>query len=754
VADNRAQYAIDIAARLTGGSATFDQLDTLTSSLMTGGKEADFFAAALSSVDASLKSAAAATLTANAALEAGVAAYKDLESAALQAAKAAERAALKNGGLVPAELFAESEKAKTALDAHAQALKGLESAAKSAKDEEARLGSVQRNLVKVQGHVGKSLAASAEQSGKLKEAIGSIGGPLGSLGQKILGPIDSFNKLSQTFGSAQAKSILLRLGLLAVVAGSVLLAAAAAAGVVAMASWGVSLADTARNAGLANEAFLAANPTITGYSEAAERAAAASGLTSEALRGLAAKLTAAKVSAANLPDALEAAAIAERALGSAGSDKFVESIKAGTKSVEDLAKATKASLGGIVAKQLLSLDSQATRFKASVGRTFGGLRIDPLLEGFQTLGRLFDADTASGKALKTLFEGFFQPLVDGFANAVPAIESFFLGIEIGLLKLQIFLKPVSRWLKEAFGFEDRSTENTLAAVAKAGEYMSYVFAGLIPIIAALAVVTTVWLLALATPFIIIAAKAALVVGAVALVGAALYGLYQISKDIFGQLVRGVEWVASSFGQAFGALTSLFTGWGSKLFEVGAQVARGFADGITAGASAIVAALTGAVRGAIDSAKRLLGIASPSKVFMEIGDHTVAGYSEGVDAAAPMAQASVAEALEPPNLKALDRQIEALQLPELRLQTPDAPELEASASLRKIDLSAGKSSRAAPAENTASSSSSSTDNSRSISLSNVTFQFQGVQGAEDAEQSIRTTLFKILNGELSQAGGAA
>lgn len=718
MADARAQYAIDIAAKLMGGDATIDQLDTLTASLMGGGKEADFFTEALASVDASMRAASAATATANSALASGVSHYEELEAAALQSAKAAERAALKNGGLIPPELFAEQEKAKSALDSHALALNGLESAAKLAKDEESRLSGVQRNLVKIQGHVAKSLAGTAEQSGKLKEAIGAVGGPLGGLAQKAFGPIDSFNKLSQTFGAARATSILLGLGIAAAVAAIVALSVAAAAGVVSLTSWGVSLSDTARSAALSDEAFQAAHPAMTGYAEAAERAASASGLAGDALRGLVTKLEAAKVSASDMPAALEAAAIAERALGNGGADKFIEGLKTGTKSVAALAAATKASLGGVVAKQLLSLDAQAARFKTNIGRTFGGLKIDPLLEGFQTLGKLFDADTASGSALKALFDGFVQPLIDGLTNAIPAIESFFLGLEIGFLRLAIFLKPATKALKEALGFDASSTESTLAAVATAGEYCAYAVGGLV---AALTIIAAV-----VVPIVVVALG--LLGAAITAAAAVVTGLFYLGYKIAEGLTEAFQSVAEQgtllwdqIGAAFSkGLDGLLSFVGDAL-DAGKNIALGLAQGIADGATAIVTALTGAVSGAIDSAKKLLGIASPSKVFAEIGDNTIVGYSEGVDAAAPMARASVAEALEPPPAR----------------------------SLRSLDLSAPQSIQS----DSGVSSSSSTDNSKAINLGSAVFNFYGVEGASDAEPRMREVLFQILSGELTQAGGA-
>jgi hypothetical protein len=59
------------------------------------------------------------------------------------------------------------------------------------------------------------------------------------------------------------------------------------------------------------------------------------------------------------------------------------------------------------------------------------------------------------------------------------------------------------------------------------------------------------------------------------------------------------------------------------------------------------AITGVVGSAVDAAKKALGIASPSKVFAEIGGYTGEGFAMGVDESAPEAQASMTAMVEPP-----------------------------------------------------------------------------------------------------------
>ena len=76
-----------------------------------------------------------------------------------------------------------------------------------------------------------------------------------------------------------------------------------------------------------------------------------------------------------------------------------------------------------------------------------------------------------------------------------------------------------------------------------------------------------------------------------------------------------------------------------LKEVGKNLIKGFIEGIKSMATGAIEAVTGVVQGSIDWAKSLLGINSPSKVFMEIGRYTSEGFAIGLDKYAHMASDS-------------------------------------------------------------------------------------------------------------------
>lgn len=84
----------------------------------------------------------------------------------------------------------------------------------------------------------------------------------------------------------------------------------------------------------------------------------------------------------------------------------------------------------------------------------------------------------------------------------------------------------------------------------------------------------------------------------------------------------------------------------KAMTIGSSIIDGIVKGIESGASAVVSSITSVADGAIDAARDSLGIASPSKVFAEIGMHTVAGFSQGVEKESPKAQAAAYDMIEP------------------------------------------------------------------------------------------------------------
>lgn len=139
----------------------------------------------------------------------------------------------------------------------------------------------------------------------------------------------------------------------------------------------------------------------------------------------------------------------------------------------------------------------------------------------------------------------------------------------------------------------------------------------------------------------------------------------------------------------------------QLIELGRNIIGGIVQGIEAAGGKVWEALKGAVIGGIDKVKAFLGIASPSKLMADqVGFQMGAGTAEGVEASTGRVQSALESMASPPDVQG----------------------------------------RTAPA---ASSSGS--------NLSGNTFNFYGVEGAEDAVARFNDMLTRAVEGDTAQLG---
>jgi hypothetical protein len=103
-------------------------------------------------------------------------------------------------------------------------------------------------------------------------------------------------------------------------------------------------------------------------------------------------------------------------------------------------------------------------------------------------------------------------------------------------------------------------------------------------------------------------------------------------EVFTAMGEKISAAAGSFGEAMAA--------------VGTAIIDALASSITTQAKAVVAAITGVVQGGIDAAKRLLGIASPSKVFFRIGAFASEGMERGITAGSQDVSTAAAKMIDP------------------------------------------------------------------------------------------------------------
>lgn len=249
------------------------------------------------------------------------------------------------------------------------------------------------------------------------------------------------------------------------------------------------------------------------------------------------------------------------------------------------------------------------KIRSGLNKIFGGL-FDALFGSFDA-GRVDAILGAVGDALNIIgdivvaaapsVKAFIGGLIDGLMLVWPLFAAIGGAIATVLAKLQEWgiLEPILKGIGYA-----------LVAVA-AGFAIAGLFAGLLML-----------------PLI-------LLVGAI---GAVIYGLVWLSgvvwdamSSFFGAMGAAASAVYDFFGGVIDSVVTFASEFFSGALDLGSSIIDGLVSGITSGASAVISSIVGVASSAIDAAKSALGIASPSKVFEEMGAFTSVGFAQGVEA---------------------------------------------------------------------------------------------------------------------------
>ncbi len=102
------------------------------------------------------------------------------------------------------------------------------------------------------------------------------------------------------------------------------------------------------------------------------------------------------------------------------------------------------------------------------------------------------------------------------------------------------------------------------------------------------------------------------------------------SSIAGAVQAGVDTVVGWVQSLGDQILSFLGGIPGQAASIGTNIMSSLAGAISNAGGMVMDAIGGAVNGAIDFAKGLLGIASPSKVFTEIGEYTGDGLAKGIE----------------------------------------------------------------------------------------------------------------------------
>ncbi len=251
----------------------------------------------------------------------------------------------------------------------------------------------------------------------------------------------------------------------------------------------------------------------------------------------------------------------------------------------------------------LTWDSIKAKFDEGLGSIFSGMSeaVRPLMVEIKNLFGEFNKGGSSVTVLGGLMKALLVPIFKVAAAVVHALHTAFLYVAIGLLKVAIFISPVVNWFRKLY-------QNALVLKG-----IVFFFKALAVIIGIVAIAAALMVL----PFIVLGVIAW---AAIALVVAAFFWLEGVISE-----------AVSAIGDALSEAGTALLAWENAAYDAATNFISGLVDGISSGAGAVVAAVEALASSALSSFKAVLGIASPSKVMMQMGGHMTTGLASGLDA---------------------------------------------------------------------------------------------------------------------------
>lgn len=131
---------------------------------------------------------------------------------------------------------------------------------------------------------------------------------------------------------------------------------------------------------------------------------------------------------------------------------------------------------------------------------------------------------------------------------------------------------------------------------------------------------------------------------VSLIVGLVQNLLELGSRAFNALWDGMKSVWSTIiGWVGDICTTLINKFGELIgmaFDIGKNIISSIGDGIKAGVGSVIDIAKNAAKSIIDGAKSMLGIGSPSTVFISIGQDTIQGYIDGLLSMVPDLTAAI------------------------------------------------------------------------------------------------------------------
>lgn len=247
-------------------------------------------------------------------------------------------------------------------------------------------------------------------------------------------------------------------------------------------------------------------------------------------------------------------------------------LKAGTVNAKEFGDALQDALIDKGAGPLQRMGSSMASLKKMFGQNIEvmfedmGKAIEPFIAAVKDMLSIFGQSTNSGKVMKATISGAFSFMFKEATKVVPYVKHFLQDLIIYSLRAYIAIKPIIRSFREIG--DSQSSWLSLDATMHS-------------------ITRTFGMIADAVIFSI----------------QVLVGLYEIGQQLFQ--------------------------WAEDAYDIGKSFCDGLVNGITSGVASVVDAAKGLGAAAKKGLKDFLGIASPSKLMMSMGDDVGAGLASGI-----------------------------------------------------------------------------------------------------------------------------
>ena len=496
------------------------------------------------------------------------------------------------------------------------------------------VGQAEAKFVKLGGSFRESSTSAADLAKKVKGARGEFGPLNGSfdatvgwasqaakatsgLKEQVTALAKPTADVAKTSEDAAAGSTLLRTVMGGVAAAALAVAAAIGAALVAMARYALSVVDARRSELLHIQGLLAlrrahgyATTSANEVQSAIDRVADSTGLARNELSSYAMQIARSGVRGEQFNSILETTAMVASAAGDAAAQTFREqatwAARAG-QSVEGLAQRWRNRFGAIATAQSLSFDRQLTRLHENISQLFSGLNINGFLNGFHRIVSIFSQSQESGRALKTLLNGIFGPLLGSTEGWGRTLETVIKRGIIFALRIHI------AFMRFLIAFRSFSATRFAHGIVNAARM----------------VLDSI----LEIPRTIIA-----VIGSV-------FGL-------LGDTVSSLWNAINDFAHWFDGLVDVFRN--GSWTDIGRYVVDGIINGLTAQAHRVRDNLTNFARSLTTSFRDALGIHSPSRVFANLGLQIPRGVEQGIERGRGAVNEAASELVDAPQVARVSR----------------------------------------------------------------------------------------------------